>query len=222
MSGSSPISADETPRTGDVAVAAPAAGPAPAGVPERLDWWRKAVRSPGLWLIAAVLASAWFFYQWVDSIGGAAALRTRYGFKALFILIPIQALVAVSPFPSEVLVVANSLVYGFWIGAAMAWVGWMLAAYLQYGLARRTAHDLDIDVMLKRLPRWLSKFPVDHPMFLIFGRWVPWGPHIVNTTAGVFGVPLWRHTWCAAIAAVPHALFVCALAHGLDVFLWSD
>jgi uncharacterized membrane protein YdjX (TVP38/TMEM64 family) len=197
---------DDIPRAVDIAIAPPLARP----------WWKKALASPGVWLIAAVLVFAWLFYEWVESIGGPGVLRTRYGLWAMLVLVPVQALVAVSPFPSEVLVVANSLVYGFWVGSAMAWVGWMLAAYLQYFLARRTAHDLDIDVVRARLPRWLSRFPVHHPMFLIFGRWLPWGPHLVNTAAGVFGVSLWRHGWCAGLATIPHALFVCGLTHGLD------
>ena len=90
----------------------------------------------------------------------------------------------------------------------MAWVGWMLAAFLQYELMRRTAEDFDFSGVQARMPSWLARFPVDHPAFLIVGRWLPAGSHIVNSAAGALGVPLWRHAWCSAIAIIPMALTV--------------
>ena len=180
-----------------------------------LPLWRRLLASRGLQMLAAVMLFAWLFYGWIDSIGGPETFRDRYGLVAVAVLVPVQALVAVSPFPSEVLVAANSALFGFWSGALMAWVGWLLAAFLQYGLVRRTAEDFDFDALLTRLPMWIRRFPVDHPAFLIGGRYLPMGSHIVNSAAGAFGVPLWRHGWCSAVSVAPIALFVSAIANGL-------
>ena len=179
-----------------------------SAVLERRPLWRRIASSRGIQLIALVMLLGWLFYSWIDALGGTAAFRDRFGVAAVAILVPVQAVVAVSPFPSEVLVAANSSIFGFWPGAAMAWVGWMLAAFIQYGLVRRTADDFDFTGMMARMPARLRRFPVDHPGFLILGRWLPAGSHIVNSAAGAYGVPLWRHAWCSAIAIVPKALVV--------------
>ncbi len=63
-----------------------------------------------------------------------------------------------------------------------------------------------------RDPSRLRAFPVDHPGFLILGRWAPLGFHMVNSAAGVFRVPLRRHAWCAAIGTLPVAVLISTLA----------
>ena len=80
------------------------------------------------------------------------------------------------------------------------------------------ARDFDFEHARTRLPSWLNQFPVEHPAFLIVARWLPWGPHLVNSAAGVYGVPLARHGWCAAVGIVPQALFISAVGHGLQAW----
>jgi uncharacterized membrane protein YdjX (TVP38/TMEM64 family) len=130
------------------------------------------------------------------------------------ILIPLQALAAFTPLFGEMIGVASAGLYGFWLGTAMSCAAWMLTALVQYGIARRTARDFDFDASLARLPAWLRRFPVDHPMFLIGVR-LPLGGPIVNAAAGIFGVSLWRHTWCAAVGILPRAMFFAGLGIGL-------
>jgi uncharacterized membrane protein YdjX (TVP38/TMEM64 family) len=91
----------------------------------------------------------------------------------------------------------------------------MLAAVLQYWLSQRTADDIDLASLLERTPRWMRRFPASHPFFLIIARQLPIGPHIVNISAGVLHVPLWRHLWCAAIAVVPEAVFISGISVGI-------
>lgn len=175
----------------------------------------RVVSSRGVRLIATFLVAGWLLVVGVNRLGGPVALRDMLGPGAPLFLIPVHAVVAVSPFPSEVLAVGFTPMYGFWRGAALGWTGWFLAAFLQYYVARLTARDFDFEHARARLPRWLAAFPVDHPAFLIMARWLPWGPHLVNTAAGVYAVPLARHAWCAALGIVPHALFVSAIGAGI-------
>jgi uncharacterized membrane protein YdjX (TVP38/TMEM64 family) len=171
--------------------------------------------SRGVRLIVTFLLAGWLLVWGVDRLGGPVAVRDLLGPSAPLFLIPIHAVVAVSPFPSEVLAVGFTPMYGFWGGAALGWTGWFVAAFLQYYVARRTARDFDFEHARSRLPRWLAALPADHPAFLIIARWLPWGPHLVNSAAGVYGVPLSRHAWCAALSIIPHALFVSAVGEGL-------
>jgi len=166
-------------------------------------------------MILICVALGGLFFVWLKAVGGPEYLREHYGFEMAVAIVPIIAVVAVSPFPSELVAIATGSVFGFWLGSLLNWMGWMMAAFLQYGLARRTAKDFDFDAARARLPRWLRDLPAHHPLFLIPARWFPWGPHLVNTAAGVYSVSLIRHGWCAAISIVPQALFISAVANGI-------
>lgn len=186
-------------------------------------WLRRIVRSPGVWCIVLVIAAAWFAQQSIGVVGGAEALRERFGLTALVPLVIVHGLVSVSPLPSEVIAFTNSMVFGFALGVLANWSGWMLGAVIQYRLVRRTTSDLGLDEPMQRfrLPRWLQSLPVQHPVFLICSRWLPFGCHIANTAAGAAAVPLWRHLWCAAIGILPLAVIVAAAGSGTAKMLWS-
>ncbi len=177
--------------------------------------WRRIVTSRGVQLIAATVLLGGLLVMWIDAMGGVEGVRDRFGWYTAVILVPVQALVAVSPIPSEVVALPSSAIHGFTLGAILNWIAWMLAAMLQYALARRTAQDFDFDGALDRLPGWLRRYPVDHPAFLIGVRQLPWGAHVTNSAAGAFRVSLWRHIWCAAIGIVPGALLISALGNEL-------
>jgi uncharacterized membrane protein YdjX (TVP38/TMEM64 family) len=157
---------------------------------------------------------------WVQSMGGPEAVVAHFGLGAPFVTVPIHAVLAVTPFPSELFVLANGTAYGWFWGAVLGWLGWVLASLMEYGLAARTAKDLDLPAQIAKLPARLQKLPVDHPLFLILGRQVPFGFHVVNILAGVKGINPWRHTWCAAIGSIPGAVLYAGLGAGV-LHLWG-
>ena len=183
---------------------------------------RALLRSPLVQIalvIVAVSLLGWLVWSWMTTHGGLEEVARRYGLIAALLLVPLQTLISLSlsPIPSDVVVFATSLVYGFWLGALFGWLGWMAGAIIQYAVVRRIAQDVDVESLRQRFPEWLRRVPVDHPLFLICGRWLPLGPHVVNTTAGVLRVPLLRFLWCAAVGIAPVAVLVAALASG---FAW--
>jgi uncharacterized membrane protein YdjX (TVP38/TMEM64 family) len=157
---------------------------------------------------------------WVDSIGGPEAVVAHYGLAAPFITVPIHAVLSVTPFPSELFVLANGTAYGWFWGAALGSLGWTLASLIQFGLATRLAKELDLEAQIAKLPLRLRRLPIDHPLFLILGRQVPLGFHIVNIVAGVRGVRPWRFFWCAALGSLPGAALYAGLGAGV-LELWS-
>lgn len=175
-------------------------------------WWRRALRSRALQALLLLCIVAVLLARWVGTQEGLTELREQLGPVAPAITVPVHAVIAISPLPSEVVAFANGLMYGFWGGAALSWLGWMLAALVHYAAARRAAADMDIDALLQRAPRWLQRFPAEHPVFLIAGRWIPYGPQLVCTIAGAYGVRLLRFAACTAVSIVPVALFFAALA----------
>jgi uncharacterized membrane protein YdjX (TVP38/TMEM64 family) len=175
----------------------------------------RALHSPGLRTLLGVSACAWLLLRLLAALGGPEAVRARFGLGAGVLLVPIQAVVAVSPFPSEVLALAQGAIYGFALGWPFTWAGWMLGAALEYALFRRVASDVVGPDPLERLPGWMRRLPVGHPLFLILGRLVPFGNHAVNALAGARRVPPWRFLWASALAFLPFSALVAAVSSGV-------
>lgn len=165
-------------------------------------------------VIVAVLAIAFASWRVVES-SGAEALLLRFGPLAPLLSVPIHVVLSATPFPSEMIGLANGAVYGFWLGTLCSWLGWWCGAILEYGLLRRGTRQIGARVEFERLPGWLRRFPVGHPFFLIVGRQIPFGFHLVNVFAGVAGVPPARFVFCAAVSNLPYALLSAAMGAGV-------
>ena len=145
-------------------------------------------------LIAAVVLAGYVAWRWLEAIGGVDALFDRFGSLAPLVSIPIHVLLSATPFPSEIIGVANGSVYGLWHGTICSWIGWWCGAVLEYTLVRRGAREIKWTDAASHLPEWLRRFPVAHPVFLIVGRQLPFGFHTVNVLAGLTGVSR-RRQW---------------------------
>jgi uncharacterized membrane protein YdjX (TVP38/TMEM64 family) len=137
------------------------------------------------------------------------------GFAIAAVLVVLQALIAMSPFPSHVAAIPLAFLFGFWGGAALVWTGWWITAFAQYQLVKRAASEFEFGQRRKSMPRWVRELPAHNALFLVALRWFPGGSHVVNSAAGAYGVSLARHMGLAAISIVPRALFVSSVANGL-------
>lgn len=178
---------------------------------------RELATSRALQALLAISALAWLAWAWLDIPTALAWARGLEGPVPALLLVPLQTAISLSfsPIPSDVVGIALCVVYGFARGSILVWLAWMLGAWIEYGLVRRIANRVDEDAARGKLPTWLGRLPVDHPAFLICGRWFPLGPHLVNSAAGAAGIPLWRYTWTAAVGIAPVALVIGAVATGL-------
>jgi uncharacterized membrane protein YdjX (TVP38/TMEM64 family) len=177
---------------------------------------REILRSQILHVIVGLCFVAFWLTRWVAALGGPVAVWERFGLVAPAVSVPFQAIVATTPFPSDVLCVANGTVYGFWLGALFSWIGWYLAAFIEFGIGRRARTELRVEEWLTRLPRRLQDLPIEHPLFLIGSRYVPWaGGHVSTLLPGATGVRVKRFAWCAAVAIAPPSLLLAAVGAGL-------
>lgn len=174
------------------------------------------LRAPSFWAILVLLAGAYVLTEWVQSVGGPAAIRERFGVAAPLVTGSIQVVLAPTPFPTDLIAIAHGTLYGFWFAAPLNWCAWWLGALLQYALGRRARSDFDLEPHLARLPDWLRRFPIGHPMFLIGVRQIPWaGGYLTTIVPGALGVPATRVAWCAAVGIVPGATVLAAVGAGL-------
>ncbi len=178
---------------------------------------RGLTRSRALLALLAISVGAWVAWAWLDIPSALAWARGLHGPVPALFLVPLQTAISLSlsPVPSDVVGIAICVVYGFTRGSLLVWMAWMLGAWIQYALVRRIANRVETDAKRSHLPSWMQRLPVEHPAFLICGRWVPLGPHLVNSAAGAAGIPLWRYTWTAAVGIAPVAILIGAIATGL-------
>lgn len=174
------------------------------------------LRSPVVHLTVGIALIALVLGRWVEGLGGPEAFRERFGMTAVAASTGLHALLALSPIPADMLALANGTLYGVALGALVNWLGWMLASVVEFQIARHAARDFDLATHLERLPGWLGRFPVAHPLFLIGARQITHvGGHLVNISAGAGRVSRWRHTWCSAVGCVPGSLVTAAVGAGV-------
>jgi len=178
--------------------------------------WKRILFSKALYAMLAACLLGYFSLQWIHSLGGPEEFRRQFGWTAPLVTVPVQAIVAVSPFPSDLFCVGNGALYGFAFGTVLNWLGWWIAALIEFGLGRRAAKDFDIEAMRGKLPRWLGRFPFDSPAFLILSRQVLYiGGHVSTFVPGAAGVSWRRFSWCSAVAILPSSILMAGIGAGL-------
>ncbi|MBY0276477.1 VTT domain-containing protein [Candidatus Binatia bacterium] len=177
---------------------------------------RRLLHSRGLQSALAALLVGGLVIGWVHLQGGPEGIHRRWGLAAPLVWIPMQVVVHVTPLGDFVpWSVLNGSMFGLWLGALTTWLSWMGSASAQYAIGRRTAVDLDWETKVARLPAWLRRLPIGHPLFLIVARQFPLMAGPINVAAGAARVPFARMLWCTAIGVLPPALFLAAVGVGI-------
>jgi len=176
----------------------------------------RVLTSPSFYLLFIVLVIGTLVGGWLVSNYGPKDVHRLLGQWAPLLTVPIHIIVALSPIPSDIISIANGAVYGFVTGTVLSWFAWWIAAILEFGLGYRVRTDLHIVDHTEKIPKWMRRFPVSHPLYLIGARQIPWiGGHITSFVPGASGVPLKRFVWCSAIAVIPGAIVMAAIGAGL-------
>lgn len=165
--------------------------------------------------VAAFLAGA-LIIGWAHLQGGPEGIQERWGAAGPVIWVLMQVVVHVTPLGDFVpWSVLNGSMFGLWVGTFLTWLSWMGSASAQYAIGRRTAQDLDWDAQAARLPGWLRRLPISHPVFLIVARQFPLMAGPINVAAGAASVPFARLLWTTAIGVFPPALLLAAIGVGI-------
>jgi len=118
------------------------------------------------------------------------------------------------PVPATGVMAALGLIYGPWLGGAIAASGSFLAGLLGYGLCRALG---------PRAAAWLAGpggFDQAHGLFQRYGgwlvagsRWLPILPETVSFLAGLVAMPFARFTAALACGAIPFGFAFAAVGH---------
>ena len=139
---------------------------------------------------------------WRESLGGFAPLVT----------VPIHAIVAAAPIPSDVIVIANGALYSYPLAVFLGWLGWLLGSVLEFFAIRLITGVESVQDAHEKMPRWLARLPAGSPWFLILGRQIPGvGAHLTVAVAAAAGVTFRRYFFLTAVAIIPGALLLSAI-----------
>ncbi len=178
--------------------------------------WQRLLRSPTVWIFAGIVILGLLVVQWLNELGGPQVFRERYGGFAPLVTVGVHIILALTPFPSDVMAMANGVLYGFWLGVCLTWLGWVLAGILEFALGRRARHDFCLDTALSKAPGWIRHFPVSHPVYLLASRQIPWlGGHVSTFVPGAAGVSWSRFLWCSALAIIPSSILMTGIGAGI-------
>ena len=181
-------------------------------------WWYRLLRSPAVWILVCVSIAGVFLFDWIDANGGPGSVRERFGALAPIVTVSVHIILALTPFPSDAVAIANGVLYGFWLGVGLSWLGWGLAGVAEFALGRRARRDFCLDTALTKAPAWIRQFPVSHPVYLLASRQIPWlGGHVATFVPGAAGVSWRRFLWCSAIAIIPSAILMTGIGAGLSL-----
>lgn len=155
----------------------------------------------GMLVLSFVLAALAIKFQpqvehFIRTIGPAVAVPIATG---------IFAIVASAPFSvTDALAVMNGAIFGPFWGSVINALGLIVAGVLGYWVATHATHGMDMEAMLSRLPRWVKRFRIGSPMFLIAVRIIPgFGGTVATASAAAFKVPVWIHVMCMCAVAIP-------------------
>lgn len=135
---------------------------------------------------------------------------------AFLVSIMVYGILGASPVPSEPLTAVLSGLFHPWQAMLVATLGNSLAALVEYYLGGHLRNITNFDEQRKKLPFKLGQFPVDSPIFLIFGRMIPgFGPKVISLMSGIYKVPLGRYLWTTVVTNLAGAALIAYGAAGL-------
>jgi len=159
---------------------------------------------------------------WNLSADEATRFIRSWGAWGVIGSIGLMVLHSVIPFPSEIITIANGMIYGKFWGTVISWTGAMLGAYVAFGLARFFGRPFVKNILPEKqwdkLDQW-SKRTAAVDLFL--ARLLPViSFNLVNYVAGMTPVSLWTFTWTTGLGILPVTVLMVVLGDQVTVLPW--
>ena len=124
------------------------------------------------------------------------------------------------PLPSEIIALANGILFGALWGVVVTWVGAMLGAVLAFGFARWLGRPFIrwavSGTRWRRIEALTAK-----PSSLLLVRLVPViSFNLINYAAGLMGVSWWTFLWTTALGILPLTIAMVLLGRQLMTAPW--
>jgi len=135
------------------------------------------------------------FVAWVDGAG-------PFGWLVLIGLLVLHSFV---PFPLEFAAVAAGVVYGFWFGSFLVWIGTMLGGALSFWLARHFGQPLLDRWLNDKQRQWIEIHSKNEGwLALLVSRLLPFMSFtLISYAAGFTRVTWWTFLWTSGVGMLP-------------------
>ncbi len=164
-----------------------------------------------LLLLLAVGAGAWWLWPVGFSFGGGNTIEgvvaqiRSWGHWAALGSIVLMVAHSFLPFPSEIITLANGMVFGPLWGSVITWVGAMLGAISTFGLVRLLGRPFVYRMLsesqLRRLSDWSS---MRGGIALLIGRLIPViAFNLLNYAAALTDISWWTFIWATGLGILP-------------------
>lgn len=182
-----------------------------------LDSYQPTGRSnSSIWAISAIVLIAvgvivWWLWSTEFGMGGdntmegvVAQLRAWGPWAALGSIV-LMVVHSFLPFPSEIIALANGMVFGPFWGSVITWVGAMLGAISTFGLVRLLGRPFIYPMLsqsqLQRLSDWSSR---QGGIALLIGRLIPVVAfNLLNYAAAMTHISWWTYIWATGLGILP-------------------
>jgi len=182
----------------------------PSGRRRRSTWLVSAL------LLLVLLAIVWAFWPikigWsgVTTIAGVVAQIQAWGPWAALGSIALMIAHSFLPFPSEIITLANGMVFGPLWGSVITWVGSMLGAISTFGLVRLLGRPFIYRMLsegqVQRLSDWSSK---QGGIALLFGRLIPVVSfNLLNYASALTDMSWWTYIWASGLGILPMTILL--------------
>lgn len=162
-------------------------------------------------LLIAVGIGVWWLWPMELSLGGdntmegvVAQIRAWGPWAALGSIV-LMVVHSFLPFPSEIITLANGMVFGPFWGSVITWVGAMLGAISTFGLVRLLGRPFVYRMLsesqLHRLSDWSSR---QGGIALLIGRLIPVVAfNLLNYAAAMTHISWWTYIWATGLGILP-------------------
>ena len=169
------------------------------------------IMASALLLMVAVGIGVWFLWPMEFGIGGnntiegvVAQIRAWGPWAALGSIV-LMVVHSFLPFPSEIITLANGMVFGPFWGSVITWVGSMLGAVSTFGLVRLLGRPFVYRMLsenqMRRLSDWSS---TRGGMALLIGRLIPViAFNLLNYAAALTDISWWTYILATGLGILP-------------------
>jgi len=153
-----------------------------------------------LWTVLGLVFFVVLFYFGAKNFRDVENIIRHAGLWGPLVTIFLYGAFAATPITTDPLTIVSGVLFGPILGIIISWVGNNVAALVEYYFGRHISVISNFKKAKEKLPFGLSRFPVDSPWFLIFGRLIPgYGGKLISVMAGVYHVPFSHYLWTTAV-----------------------